>query len=108
LGSKVAPAAILATNTSLGRKSGRGFYAYRGGSVRPGSYPVSMITCALCRRNMLLGEAFGHWRADGAGSEQVVCRLCEENAERRGWARLDRPPERRTTLGSTRHARKVA
>jgi hypothetical protein len=57
---------------------------------------------------MLLGEAFEHWRADGAGSEQVVCRLCEDEAERLGWARLDRPPERRTTLGSTWHARKVA
>ena len=49
---------------------------------------------------MLLGEAFGHWRADGAGSEQVVCRLCEEEAERLGWVRIDRPPERRT---SARH-----
>jgi hypothetical protein len=67
-----------------------------------------MVTCALCGRNMLLGEAFGHWRADGAGSEQVVCRLCEDEAERRGWARIDRPPERRTTLNPSWHARKVA
>jgi hypothetical protein len=67
-----------------------------------------MVTCALCRRSLLIGEAFGHWRADGAGSEQVVCRLCEEDAEHRGWARVDRPPERRTTLGGTWHARKVA
>ena len=57
---------------------------------------------------MLLGETFGHWRPDGAGSEEVVCHLCEEEAERLGWARLDRPPERRTTVGSTWHARKVA
>jgi hypothetical protein len=57
---------------------------------------------------MLLGEAFGHWRAEGAGSEQVVCRLCEEEAERLAWVRLDRPPERRTTVGPTWHARKVA
>ncbi len=57
---------------------------------------------------MLLGEAFGHWRADGAGSEQVVCRLCEAEAERIGWVRLDQPPERRTTVGPTWHARKVA
>jgi hypothetical protein len=67
-----------------------------------------MVTCAICGRTMLLGEAFGYWRSDGAGSEQVVCRLCEEDAERRGWARLDKPPERRTTLHSTWHARKVA
>jgi hypothetical protein len=67
-----------------------------------------MTMCALCRRSLLIGEAFGHWRADGAGTEQVVCRLCEEDAERIGWARVDRPPERRTTLGATWHARKVA
>jgi hypothetical protein len=67
-----------------------------------------MITCAVCDRSLLLGETFGHWRADGAGSEEVVCHLCEEEAERRGWARLDRPPDRRTTVGSTWHARKVA
>jgi hypothetical protein len=43
-----------------------------------------MVTCALCGRAMLLGEAFGSWRAEGAGSEQVVCRLCEDEAERLG------------------------
>jgi hypothetical protein len=59
-----------------------------------------MISCDLCGRTMLLGEAFEHWRADGAGSERVVCRLCEEEAERVGWVR--------TSLGSTWHARKVA
>ena len=57
---------------------------------------------------MLLGEAFGHWRVDGVGSEQTVCRLCEDAAEQRGWTRLDGPPQRRTTVGSTWHARKVA
>jgi hypothetical protein len=57
---------------------------------------------------MLLGEAFSHWSADDRGSEQAVCRLCEVDAERRGWVRLDRPPERRTTVGPTWHARKVA
>jgi hypothetical protein len=67
-----------------------------------------MVTCALCDRSMLLGEAFEHWRSDGAGSEHAVCRLCEDEAERLGWARLDKPPERQTTLGSTWHARKVA
>jgi hypothetical protein len=67
-----------------------------------------MITCALCERSVLLGEAFGYWRVDGTGTEQVVCSLCEEEADRLGWARLERSPERRTTLGPTWHARKVA
>jgi hypothetical protein len=67
-----------------------------------------MVMCALCRRSLLLGEAFDHWRSDGTGSEVPVCRLCTEAAERRGWALVDRPPERRTRLGGTRHARKVA
>jgi hypothetical protein len=57
---------------------------------------------------MLIGESFGHWRPDGVGSEEVVCSLCEDEAERREWVRLDTPPERRTTAGSTWHARKVA
>ena len=78
------------------------------GVVPAASYSGAMVTCALCGRNMLIGEAFGHWRADGAGSEQVVCRLCEQDAERLGWARIERPPERRTTLASTWHVRKVA
>ena len=64
--------------------------------------------CGLCGRTLLLGEAFGHWRADGAGTEHAVCRLCELEAERLGWARLERPPERRTSMNPTWHARKVA
>jgi hypothetical protein len=67
-----------------------------------------MVTCAICGRSVLLGEAFGHWRADGVGSEQVVCRLCEEDAECAGWARLERPSERRSTVARTWHVRKVA
>jgi hypothetical protein len=57
---------------------------------------------------MLLGENFDHWRSDGSGTEVPVCRLCTPDAEKRGWAQVDRPPERRTTLNGTRHARKVA
>jgi hypothetical protein len=67
-----------------------------------------VIRCGLCGRNLLIGEAFGHWRADGAGSEQIVCHLCEEEAERIGWAQLDRAPARHTSLTATWHVRKVA
>ena len=55
----------------LGRKSGRGFYSYELGRV----CQVGVVPCAhghvrdLCRRTMLLGERFGHWRADGSGTE---------------------------------------
>jgi len=34
--------------------------------------------------------------------------VTEDEADRLGWARLDRPPERRTTVGSTWHARRGA
>jgi hypothetical protein len=67
-----------------------------------------MITCAVCARSLLVGEAFGNWRTDGAGSERTVCRLCEEEADRLGWARVDEPPRRRTTVGPSWHARRVA
>ncbi len=68
-----------------------------------------MITCALCGRSLLVGEAFQHFRADGAvGSEVPVCRLCEEDAEAEGWARVERAPQRQTTVGPHEHVRKVA
>jgi hypothetical protein len=67
-----------------------------------------MITCGLCGRNLLLGEAYGHWRAEGAGSEQVVCALCEEDAERKGWVQIEGGLTRRTSVSPTWHARKVA
>jgi len=67
-----------------------------------------MVTCSICSRTMLLGETFGQWRADGAGSEVVVCALCAEEAEKRGWVQVEGGAARRTTAGSTWHARKVA
>jgi hypothetical protein len=62
----------------------------------------------MCGRTLLLGEKFGNWRPDGAGSEQVVCALCEDGAEKKGWVRVEGGVTRRTTVGSTWHARKVA
>jgi hypothetical protein len=64
-----------------------------------------MISCDLCGRTMLLERL--EIAGDDAGVRDA-CRPCEEEAERVGWVRLDRPPERRTSLGSTWHARKVA
>ena len=67
-----------------------------------------MVTCRMCERTILLGEAFQSWRPEGVGSEVPVCALCEEQAEAAGWVRVETPPERRTTVGPTWHARKVA
>ena len=67
-----------------------------------------MITCSICRRTMLIGEAFGQWRTDGSGTEQVVCALCEEDAERKGWVQVEGGLTRQTTASTTWHARKVA
>ena len=67
-----------------------------------------MITCTICGRTMLVGEAFGHWRTDGSGTEQVVCALCEEDAERKGWVQVEGGLTRRTTASPTWHARRVA
>lgn len=66
-----------------------------------------MITCVLCGRTILLGEAFQHWRAEGAGTEVVVCALCEEDAEAEGWARVERPPGRQSSVGP-QHVKRVA
>jgi hypothetical protein len=57
---------------------------------------------------MLIGEAFGQWRTDGSGTEQVVCALCEEDAERKGWVQVEGGLTRQTTASTTWHARKVA
>jgi hypothetical protein len=69
---------------------------------------VVVVTCALCGRTILLGEAFQHWRTQGAGSEAAVCALCDEEAELHGWARVERPPERQSSVGPHNHVRKVA
>ena len=65
-----------------------------------------MTMCLLCRRNLLLGEAFRVWTNGGAG-ERPVCRLCEADAQRAGWVRLERALQRETG-GVIWHVRKVA
>jgi hypothetical protein len=68
---------------------------------------VAVVTCALCGRTILLGEAFQHWRVEGAGTETAVCVLCEDEAEAQGWARVEQPPGRQSSVGPN-HVRKVA
>jgi hypothetical protein len=66
-----------------------------------------MAMCLVCRRSFLIGERYRLWTQPRGEGERPVCRLCEDEAGKAGWVRLDRPLERET--GSTIwHARKVA
>jgi hypothetical protein len=65
-----------------------------------------MTMCLRCRRHLLTGEAFRLW-TNGGAAERPVCRLCESDAERAGWARLERPLQREKG-SQIWHARKVA
>ena len=47
--------------------------------------------CGICRRNLLTGERPLRFADPKAGSV-LVCPLCEERAERNGWAREEDPP----------------
>ena len=69
---------------------------------------MAVVTCVLCERSILVGEAFQHWRVEGAGTEVAVCALCQEEADGLGWARVERAPERQTTVAPHEHVRKVA
>jgi hypothetical protein len=66
-----------------------------------------MVKCNVCGRHVLLGEEFTLYRVDGVGSEQPVCPLCADEAERRGWARVEQVG-RRTSAAPIWHVRKVA
>ena len=66
-----------------------------------------MAMCHVCLRSMLIGEGYRLWTQPGGVGERPVCRLCEADAGRAGWVRLDLPLQRET--GSPIwHARKVA
>jgi hypothetical protein len=63
--------------------------------------------CSLCRRNLLAGERVRTFRGERM-REHAVCALCETDALRRRWLRLDgaATPVRATGLSPT--VRRVA
>lgn len=65
--------------------------------------------CALCRRNLLVGERYRHWEpgAERPG-ERPVCNLCESEATRVGWVRAALPPQREGAAGLRSSVRLVA
>jgi hypothetical protein len=65
--------------------------------------------CALCRRNLLVGEGYRHWEpSPDRPGERPVCNLCEPEAARAGWARAAQPPLREGAAGLRWGARLVA
>ena len=65
--------------------------------------------CALCRRNLLVGERYRHWEL---GEERIagrpVCNLCEPEALRAGWLKAAQPPQREGAAGLRWSVRLVA
>jgi hypothetical protein len=55
-----------------------------------------MAMCHVCLRSFLIGERYRLWTQRGRAGERPVCRLCEDDIERAGWVRLDRPLQRET------------
>ncbi|MGA0123119.1 MAG: hypothetical protein ACO3KD_09005 [Gaiellales bacterium] len=49
------------------------------------------LQCGICRRNLLTGERPFRF-VDPKAGPVLVCALCEERAERGGWAREEDPP----------------
>ncbi len=66
-----------------------------------------MAMCHVCRRTLLTGERFRVWREPEA-RQRTVCLLCEEDARRLRWLRLDIPAERVNATGLARTVRRVA
>jgi hypothetical protein len=66
-----------------------------------------MAMCHVCRRTLLTGEGFRRWH-EGPSRPRTVCLLCESEAERRRWFRLEQPVERVNATGLVRTVRKVA
>ena len=66
-----------------------------------------MAMCTVCRRNLLVGEGYRYFRSARGIADRPVCRLCEEEAERVGWVRVERPLELEKGAPIW-HARKVA
>jgi hypothetical protein len=70
---------------------------------------VEVTLCALCRRNLLVGERYRYWESrDQRAVARVVCGLCEHGAARDGWRRANREAERENAVGLRPVVRLVA
>lgn len=66
-----------------------------------------MAMCHLCRRNLLTGEGFRLWH-EGPSRQHTVCLLCEGEAHKLRWLRLEQSVEHVNATGLVRTVRKVA
>jgi len=70
----------------------------------PMAEPVTANACAVCGRNLLIGERSNPFIA-GGGVEVVVCELCKPRAEEAGWMRPDEVAVRGPAGGRRRRRR---
>ncbi len=63
--------------------------------------------CHVCRRTLLTGERFRVW-LEREARQRTVCLLCEDDASRLRWIRLDLPVERVNATGLAQSVRRVA
>jgi len=70
------------------------------------AYRALVAMCQVCRRNLLAGERFRHWRY--AGRDSVVCLVCEPKAIVEGWVPLAERYERVSANGLSNTVRRVA
>lgn len=66
-----------------------------------------MAMCSICRRNLLTGERYRLWHERPA-RQRAVCLLCEDDAHKLHWLRLEQSIERVNANGLVRTVRKVA
>ena len=53
-----------------------------------------MIACSVCGRTLLAGERYRRFAAPSDGTAGAICSLCEVEAARDGWKRMQAEPER--------------
>jgi hypothetical protein len=66
-----------------------------------------MAMCSVCRRNLLTGERFRLWQERPA-RPRTVCLLCEGEARKLRWLRVEDSGEQVNANGLVQTVRKVA
>ncbi len=67
--------------------------------------PATEKNCAVCGRNLLIGERSNPYIASG-GEEVLVCELCKPRAEQAGWLRPEEAASARELGGRRRRRRR--